>query len=105
MNNSRDCKTAKVISYIGLSIKAGKAIFGADNIYKAAPKVVITDPTISPNTLKKLNARCNILGIRLIYLQNMGSLLSKPSCKAIGIKDANLANAIIKATETVFEGE
>ncbi|MDD3946813.1 MAG: hypothetical protein PHI19_03135 [Clostridia bacterium] len=105
MSKSKDCKTAKIVSYIGFSIKAGKAVFGADNIYKSAPKVVIADTTLSHNTQKKLIARCERLGIKLIYLQSLGSLISKPSCKAIGIKDSNLAKAIIKATDTVFEGE
>lgn len=105
MTNSKTSADAKLAAYIGFSIKAGKAIFGADNIYKTSPRVVLIDKTLADNTLKKLQARCQVLSIPLITLTGLGDLISKPSCKAVGIKEPNLAKAIITATNTVFEGE
>lgn len=100
MTNSRDYKTAKIGTYIGFAIKAGKVVFGTDNIYSTTPYIVVADTTLSANAQKKLEARCNLLKIPLIKIQGLGSLISKPSCKAVGIKEKNLAKAIISVTDT-----
>lgn len=101
MTNLKDCKTAKIGTYIGFAIKAGKVVYGADNIYATKPYIVIADTSLAQNTQKKLQARCNLLKINYIAIQGLGDLISRPSCKAIGIKEKNLAKAIISVTDTV----
>lgn len=95
MTNSKDTSINKLASYLGLSLKAGKAVLGADNIYKTHPRVVIADTALAPNTRKKLDTHCNSLGIPIIYIKEPGKLIARPACKVIGIKEPNLAKAII----------
>jgi|GEM_PF-1311357 ribosomal protein L7Ae-like RNA K-turn-binding protein len=101
MSGSRSFLKTKIASYLGLSLRAGKAVLGADNICESKPLVVIADPSLSPNALKKVGNRCNYLGIRLIMIEGVGELIAKPSCKAIGVKEPNLAKAILDVIDTV----
>jgi hypothetical protein len=88
----------KIAAYTGLAIRAGKAVIGTDGIFVRRIRLVLADPALSPNARKKLDARCLALRIPLIEIAELGKHISKPSCKAIGISEPNLAKAIINLT-------
>ena len=65
----------KILSLIGLSVKAGKVIFGVPMICEAmrkggkgAPLLVIEASDTSENTHKKINDKCTFYGVRRIKI-------------------------------------
>ena len=91
----RTMNTAKVKSFIGFAIKAGKALFGVDLILTSrhAPRIVLIDNSLSDNSKNKLNGYLNKNSIRS-YTVDMEALYSGKNCKAVGVMDKNLAQAI-----------
>lgn len=84
----------KIKSYTGLAIKAGKAVYGVDNILKSSPKFVIFDNNLGQASKRKL---LNFLVKNNIdyYQTDINEIINKEKCKAIGLKEKNLIKAII----------
>lgn len=88
----------KVITYVGFAIKSNKIIWGADNIleYKKKIHLVIVSDDINKSAMNKLSKDCEIKNIRIIVvdIKTLKAFTKKDNCKAIAIRDYNLANAI-----------
>lgn len=88
----------KIAAYTGFALRAGKVAVGCDNILARRVRLVLADPTLSPNARKKLDARCQSLRVPLLEVDGLGARIMRPACKAIGICEPNLAKAIITLT-------
>lgn len=87
----------KVKTYVGFTFKAGKAVLGVDNIAKITkPILVIFSSELAQNSVKKLNEYAQKFGHQLYELEDFIEISPREGCKAIGIKDQSLADAIIK---------
>lgn len=86
---------SRIRSYVGFAIKSGKAQFGLDNITAAKRKalVILFDSSFSERSAAKLSAYAERNGID-IFSADMEAILPQRNCKAIGIIDENLANAV-----------
>ena len=95
--------TEKVSAYLGFCLRAGKVIFGVDDIegYKKKIYLVIADGSLEDNSLKRLLAASKRLSSPLLTTKEglLGELLHRPTVKAIAIKDYNLSAAILQAAE------
>ena len=87
----------KVKTYIGFAVKAGKIIFGTDNLLekKQHPKIILTDPSLSDNSREKLKGYAEKKGIDLMVLP-ISEYFPGRNCKAVGITEPNLAEAVKK---------
>ncbi len=85
----------KVFTYVGFSIKAKKIIFGVDNIVtsKKIAKVVLYSDSLSENSLKKLLEYAKLKNIDA-YRLDLSAVLPNKNCKALGLTDSNLAEAV-----------
>ncbi len=86
---------SKIKSYAGFEIKMGKAVFGVDLITasRRSPEVVLYDATLSENSKSKL-MRYLTEHNKNGYMAAMEEIAPGRNCKALGIKDKNLATAI-----------
>lgn len=93
----------KAERYLGLCLRAGKLILGADNIEKEKKLfLIVMDESISENAKKKLwrisvRLACPLLQVKRELL---GKWLARPAVKAVGLKEEHLANAVRKESET-----
>ncbi|MBO5776702.1 MAG: hypothetical protein J6V83_00740 [Clostridia bacterium] len=87
----------KIKTYVGFAFKAGKAVLGVDNIAKIVkPMLVIYSTELAQNSVKKLNEYSQKFSHQLYEVESFIEISPREGCKAIGIKDNNLADAIIK---------
>lgn len=86
---------ARIKTFLGFAIKSGKALFGVDMITSSrrAPYIVLIDKNLSQNSKAKLNIYLEKNGVRF-YTIKMQDIYPDKNCKAVGIMDKNLANAI-----------
>lgn len=94
---------SKIETYLGFCVRAGKIVYGADNVenQKKGVKLLIFDRAISPNSLKVLiksqeRLQCPVLETTENVL---GAYLHKPAVKAVAIKDEHLASAILSVVD------
>ena len=91
----------KLKSYLGFSIKSGKAIFGLDSLceYTKVVRLVIVCSTVSDNSLKKVSELCEYKKWKMVQLNDdlvLGTLISRENCKIIGLTDKNLSSAVLE---------
>ena len=86
--------------YINFAVRAGKVIWGVDNLERAkrTPNLILVDESLGANSAKQLSLYCqrkNTMSLTLPtdYLNN---LLKRSNIKVLSITDESLANAIIK---------
>ncbi len=86
---------AKLSSYIGLAVKAGGAVFGEDMIFERLSqiKVIIVDETASEKYKERLKRRA---GDVPVFIGDVKCALKRDNVNAVGIKNEDLADAIIK---------
>ena len=89
----------KIDCYINFAVRAGKVIWGVDNLERAkrTPHLILVDESLGANSAKQLSLYCqrkNTMSLTLPtdYLNN----LLKRSNMKVSITDESLANAIIK---------
>lgn len=89
---------SKIETYIGFAIKKGSVVFGCDNIVRYRKKVylLLATKTLSPNSLKVLNASAERFSCKVQLIEDY-EFLSKRNCKALAICDKSLADAIQSA--------
>lgn len=92
----------KLRGYLGLSIRAGKIVFGADNIIEWRKKNygMFADANTAQNTLDKMRAFAETRGLEFTILPNnldLSTLMHKENVKVIAISSKNLYT-IIKET-------
>ena len=88
--------TSKIQSYIGFAIRSRNIVFGYDNLVKSKSKylLVLYDDTLSVKVQEKLVMLAQSHNWEIIKLPyTIESIISR-NCKAIGITDTNLSNAI-----------
>ncbi|MFW5780798.1 MAG: hypothetical protein ACOCWI_05045 [Bacillota bacterium] len=88
---------SKIKSYVGFAIKAKKTVFGVDNILKVKRGIclIIYDDDLGAPGKRKIKNFADKDDI-ICCQMNMKDIISKENCKAIGLKEKNLANAIIQ---------
>jgi len=98
MDLETDERYNKIHSLLGLCIKAGKLVFGVDNILKSATltKLVLYDNALSQNGVDKIvnkfaNSRIKIQCVPFC----LATLVHKESCKAVAVIDKNFADGIL----------
>ncbi len=91
----------KVKSYFGFAVKSGSAVFGTDNILQKKPKAVFIGDDLSENAQKKLAHLCEQYELCLVKLNkdDIKNITSSEDVKAFGIKDKNLADAMISCLD------
>ena len=85
----------KIISYLGFAQKAGKIIYGADNVLKKKklyPLVIICS-SASDRTKKDIASFCG--NAPLVEVEDLSSLMNKNGVKVVAVTDFNLAAAIV----------
>ncbi len=85
----------KIISYLGFAQKAGKIIYGADNVLKKKklyPLVIICS-SASDRTKKDIASFCG--NAPLVEVEDLSSLMNKNGVKVVAVTDFNLSEAIV----------
>lgn len=93
----------KIQTYLGFCIRAGKLVYGTDNIekQKKGVKLIVCDKALAENALGKMGRESKRFSCPLLLTpkNTLGALLHRPAVKAVGIKDEHLAAAIKTAAE------
>ena len=91
----------KIRAYLGFCLRAGKIIFGVDDIEMHRKKIhlLLVDEGLADNSLKRLVKANESFSAPLLTAEAglLGELLHRPQVKAVAIKDFNLAKAILQA--------
>ncbi len=87
----------KIKTYVGFAFKAGKCVLGVDNILNVKrPMLILYSSDLSENSAKKAIAHASTISSQIIKLENFNAISPREGCKALGVKDKSLADAIIK---------
>ena len=90
-------------AYLGFCLRAGKIIFGVDDIetHKKKIHLLLVDSSLAENSLKRLKKANEKFLSPLLTVEEglLGTLLHRPAVKAVAIKDYNLAKAILQTAE------
>ena len=91
---------SKIESYLGFARRAGKLTLGvhAASTLRHAD-LLVADESVAPNNRKEIEKLHEKLACRLIYVQNLETIVNKAQCKLAAVRDKNLAESIIKAHE------
>lgn len=86
----------KIESYIGFSIRKGSAVFGVDSIccYRKKIYLIVATETLATKSLANVKRFAQERGIPVVTAKDYDTL-SVRNCKAIGICDKSLADAIV----------
>ena len=89
---------SKLKGYLGIAQKAGYVVYGGDELKGYTKKlfVILHSETASQNLKDLLDKAAERLQIPNLEVKNLTELLSKDSCKAVGIKNNGIAQEIIK---------
>lgn len=97
----------KVLSLIGLAMKAGKIKSGEFAVEKAVKSdlayLVIVSESASDNTRKKFSNMCHFYEVPIHFLgskEELGAAIGKEFRASLAVLDENFANAIQKALES-----
>ncbi len=95
---------SKIETYLGFCIRAGKIVFGMDNIEKERKGIylLLVDGGIGKNSLKLMERAKEKFACPLFQTETgaLGKLLYRPAVKAVAITDKNLASAILSVAES-----
>lgn len=95
--------TDKVATLIGFAMRAGKVVFGTDNIEVCRKKhLVIFDKTLSQSSQEKL---IRIVGKTPILRSDvlMKDVTHREGCKALAITDKQMAQAILNNKNGTYQ--
>ena len=91
---------SKIETYLGFCLRAGKLIFGVDNVEKTKMNVylLIADETLGENSLKVLIKAKETLSCPLLIGKEdfISAALHRPGVKVVALRDKGLANAILQ---------
>ena len=92
---------SKVETYLGFCVRAGKVVYGVDNVEKAKKGVflLLVDEALGPNSLKIVKNVQEKLDCPLLIVEQgvLSEFLHRPAVKTVAIKEKNLAAAILSA--------
>ena len=95
---------SKVSAYLGFCIRSRKILFGVDNVEKQRKNVflLMADEKISENSLKIMIKAKDKFACPLLITKSgeLGELIYRPTVKAVGITDKNLASAILSVANS-----
>lgn len=93
-------REARLRGYLGLSLRAGQAVFGEAGVRKAAEEgklaLILLEKSASANTRKRYESLSERCGISLIPVEDgtLESATGKPGV-AMGVRNGSLAEQII----------
>jgi ribosomal protein L7Ae-like RNA K-turn-binding protein len=100
----------KIVSYIGLAMKAGKVSSGEFSVEKSVKEgkaeVVIISTDASKNTKKKFNDMCKYYRVPAFeYLDKdtLGRIIGREMRACVSINDPGFAKAILSVNKNEFE--
>lgn len=86
----------KIKSLTGFAIKAGKIIFGSDNIVSAKRKyLIIVCRTLSENGLNRLKNNCSSVPLLKCVYADLSEVVYRNNCKAIAFTDKQMSEAVL----------
>lgn len=100
-------QNGKIATYLGFCIRSGKICFGLDAVEEKRKGIflLIFDEGLSEKSMKNALAlrekfRCPSI---VTGAGELGELMKRPAVKAVGIREQNLAAAILKEAERLGE--
>lgn len=100
-------QSGKIAAYLGFCIRSGKISFGIDQIGERKKDVylILADDTLSENSFKNALEMQTKFSCPLIVTSGgrLGELIQRTQVKAVGIREKNLAAAILKEAQAVDE--
>ena len=97
---------SKAESYVGFCIKAGKLTCGFNAVEQTKKDVflLLLCESASENAKKSARALMARFGCRMLLCKSgrLEALTGRPNCKLAAVRDKNLANAILSATDDHF---
>ena len=106
MYNEKKARMGKLLSSLGLCVRARRVIFGVPLICEAmrrggkdAPRLVLEAADTSDNTHKKITDKCTHYGVTCVRLSCDGATLAEALGKrsvlaAVAITDASMAEMV-----------
>ena len=91
----------KIESLLGFAVKAGKVIYGSDNIVDVKRRyyLVIICDTLAENSRKKVIKTASEKRIPVILsLKELQYAVNRTNCKAVAITDKQMSDAMIGMT-------
>lgn len=92
---------SKVETYLGFCVRAGKIVYGVDNVENARKGVylLIADEALGASSLKIVIKAQEKLACPLLIAKQgaLSEFLHRPTVKTVAIKEKNLAAAILSA--------
>ncbi len=93
----------KIDCYINFAVRAGKVVWGVDNLERAkrAPYLILIDESLGANSAKQLLLYCQRKQAKCLTLpaDYLNNLLKRSNIKVLSILDESLANAILRYCE------
>ena len=90
---------SKIDCYINFAVRAGKVVWGVDNLERAKkiPLITLYDETLGESSKKQLEKYCLEKKVKSLALPNnyLNMLLKRENVKVLSISDASLAGAIL----------
>ena len=103
MQLKSNIQISKIDCYINFAVRAGKVVWGVDNLERAkkVPFVTLYDETLGESSKKQLDKYCLDKKVKLLALPKdyLNILLKRENVKVISISDASLAGAILSYCE------
>lgn len=93
-------KASKISAYIGFALKSRAVVMGVDYIRTAKGiELILADESLSPNSLKRLRRAADAAGTECVTMP-VAEVFPISSVKALGIRNGELAKAIINTIES-----
>ena len=97
-------ENSKIGTYLGFCIRSRKILFGVDNVEKQRKELylIIADDGIGKNSMKVLVKTKEKFACPFLVTETgiLGERLHRPTVKAVGITDKNLASAILSVVDS-----
>ena len=96
----------KIASYIGFSIKAGKLVYGYENVIASKKMVylVICDQSLAENSSEKVRRYAVRRNVPVISVPNLSEYFGGKAIKCVGMAEPHLAEAVAIEFNKTFGG-
>ena len=98
---------SKIGAYLGFCVRSRHILFGVDNVEKQRKNVflLLADEQISENSLKVMIKAKEKFACPLLITDKgtLGELVHRPTVKAVGVTDKNLASAILSVSASELQ--
>lgn len=89
----------KIATLVGFAVKAGKVIYGIDNLELLRKKryLYLRDVSLGDTAAKRLERLSAQTGTPVLIVKNsLEDITFKPNCKVIGLTDKQMSEACLK---------